>query len=291
MHLVRGALITVADLDRAVARYGEWLDYELVERDSVTAELAALWDAPKCEGAAMAVMRPASGAECFLRFVEQPPHPDYAPLRSFGWAAVELTVQDTDAVHARLQGSPFEIIGPPKELDGMSNIYPMQVRGPDGEIVYLTQIREQPEDYRLVQAKSLVDQIFILVLACRDLEATGAWMEAALGLSKGKTMEIVYSMINTSFGLDADTKHPLATLKHGDDVFLEIDTYPDGATARPAHHGWLPPGVAMASFAHPGYASLVGDTGIRPDGPVYAGGRATLLRGPDGARFELIEIP
>ena len=37
--------------------------------------------------------------------------------------------------------SPFEIIGPPREIDGVPAIYPLQVRGPDEEIVYLTQIR------------------------------------------------------------------------------------------------------------------------------------------------------
>ena len=286
MHLVRGATVTVESVGRAVANYGEWLGYELVERGVVSAELAAFWDAPKCEGAAMAVMQPESGAPCFLRFVEQPPHPDYRPLRTYGWAAIELTVRDTDAVNAALKGGPFEVIGPPKELDGMNTIYPMQVRGVDGEIVYLTQIREQPDGYRLLQAESDVDRIFILVLACRDLENTGAWLVDTLGLEKGATFAINYTMINGAFGLPDGTQHSLATLKHGDDVFLEIDTYPDAATPRPTHDGWLPPGVAMASFVHPEFQHAPGAP--TPDGATYRGQPVTLLRGPDGARFEII---
>ena len=286
MHLVRGATVSVANAAEASERYQTWLGYREVEAGTVSADLARLWDAPACEGAALRVLQPRSAAPCFLRLVEQPPHPDYRPLRTYGWAAIELTVQDTDALAERLADSPFTIIGPPKALDGMDHIYPMQVRGRDGEIVYLTQIKAQPDGYRLLQAESPVDRIFILVLACRDLEATGAWMVGALGLDKSPTFAITYSMINTAFGLPADTKHPLATLKHGDDVFLEIDTYPNAATARPQHEGWLPPGVAMASFVLPDHDF---SGAARPHGVTYRGGRATLLRGPDGARFEIIE--
>ena len=127
------------------------------------------------------------------------------------------------------------------------------------------------------------------MLACRDLEATGAWLEGELGLDKGATIAIDYSMINAAFGLPDGTKHSLATLKHGEDVFLEIDTYPAAATPRPQHAGWLPPGVAMASLVHPGFAHAA--DAACPSGATYAGQPATLLRGPDGARFEIIGLP
>jgi catechol 2,3-dioxygenase-like lactoylglutathione lyase family enzyme len=291
VHLIRGATLSVADIERSVSLYRDWLDYDLIEDGTVSPSLAASWDAPACTGAKMAVMRPASGADCFLRFVEQAPHPEYKPLRTYGWAAVELCVTDTDAVAARLADSPFEIIGPPKPLDGMNTIYPMQVQGPDGEIVYLTQIKQQPDGYRLKAATSLVDQIFILVLACNDLEVTGAWLEATLGLIKGATMEINYTMINKAFGLPDGTQHALATLRHGDDVFFEIDTYPIDATARPQKDGYLPPGVAMASFIHPDFDQLKGWS-VAPaqqDSAFYKGAKSALLRGPDGARIEILE--
>ena len=291
MHLIRCATVSVEDVERSEALYGSWLGYETAERGEVPDTLARSWGTPECAGAAQVVMRPASGAECFLRFVEQPAVEAYQPLRSFGWAAVELTVRDTDALHTKLKESPFEVVGPPKELDGMSHIYPMQVRGPDGEIVYLTEIREQPEGYRLLQASSDVDQVFILVLACRDAEATGRWLEGVLGLEMGGVFEITYSMINTAFGLPADTKHPLATLRYGDDVFLEVDSYPEAAVERPRHEGWLPPGVAMGTFMCPRFAEVEGWV-AEPDvhdGSVYRGRRSGVVRGPDGAMLELVE--
>ena len=290
MHLIRGATITVSELGRSVAAWSDWLDYRVVEQGVVSEGLARSWGAPSCAGARMAVLQPASGANCTIRFVEQPMRDDYKPLRTLGWAAVELCVTDTDAVADKLShpDCPFTVIGPPKPLDGMDTIYPMQVRGPDGEIIYLTQIKKQPDGYRLKVATSLIDQIFILVLACRDLEATGAWIEERLGLIKGATFEIDYTMINKSFGLTPGTKHPLATLKHSDDVFLEIDTYPEQATPRAVHDGWLPPGVAMASFAHPDFDALEG-WAVAPTGE--PGARRGLMRGPDGARFEILEMP
>src|SRR5690606_18824638 len=98
--------------------------------------------------------------------------PEYAPLRTFGWAAIEICVQDTLTTFARMSepDCPFEVIGPPRELDGMPMIFPMQVKGPDGEIVYLTQIRSDPPGMALPRAESAIDRLFILVLACSDLQ-------------------------------------------------------------------------------------------------------------------------
>jgi len=290
MHLIRCATIGVESLDRAIENYAKWLDYAAVESGAVSTALAESWQAPACAGARFAVMQPASGAACYLRFVEQPAHPKYRPLQTFGWAAVELCVTDTDAVAARMANSPFEIIGPPKALDGMDTIYPMQVRGPDGEIVYLTQIRQQSEGYRLQAARTLIDQIFILVLACRDLEVTGRWLETTLAWAKGATFEIDYTMINKSFDLTPGTKHPLATIRHGDDVFMEIDTYPGAATLRAGHKGWLPPGIAMASFIVPELPDAEWlSAPTKCDGEIYKGARAGVLHGPDGALFEIME--
>ncbi len=166
MNLLRAATLTSPDPQAAARRYAEWLDYTVVESGEVGAAQAAAWAAPAMAGAAFTVCRPASGAQVYLRFVEGAAPVDYRPLRTFGWAAIEISVTDTLAVAERMARSPFEIIGPPRELDGMPEIFPMQVRGPDDEIVYLTQIRSQPSGIRLAAAQALIDRLFILVLAC-----------------------------------------------------------------------------------------------------------------------------
>jgi len=292
MELLRGATLVVADVEATAARYVEWLDYAVVDRADVSADLAASWGAPASAGRASITLQPSSGAEVFLRFVQGAPPPTYRPLRTFGWAAIEICVQDVLAVHERMKRSPFTIIGPPKALDGLPTIFPMQVRGPDDEIVFLTQINGDLPENDLPRAASLIDKLFILVLACSDLPASMAWFDQAMGLTCGRTMDLVYSVINDAFALPADTQHTLVTLTHARDVFLELDQYPAQTTPRPAEAGALPPGVAIATFRHPDFGSLSGPWITPPamrEGPMYGGRRAGTLRAPDGTLVEIVE--
>jgi catechol 2,3-dioxygenase-like lactoylglutathione lyase family enzyme len=294
MHLLRAATLLTPDPDAAAALYGRWLDYVLVERGEVAADLAASWGAPGAAGRRYAVCRPASGCAVYLRFIEGEAPPDYRPLRTYGWAAVELCVQDVDAVYRGLQASPFEIIGPPAALEGMPNIVAMQVKGPNCEILFLTQILSPTfPGFDLLQAKSLIDQPFILVLACSNLDAATAWLAHALKLHAGPTIALAYGVLSDAFGLAPDHKHSIATLNHGRDVFLEVDQYPPDAGPRPCRQGDLPPGVALATVFHPDFDALEGPwitAPHTPEGALYGGGRSATMLGPDGVLIEVVEI-
>jgi catechol 2,3-dioxygenase-like lactoylglutathione lyase family enzyme len=293
MHLIRAATLVTPDPDAAAALYGRWMDYSLVEEGEVTPELAASWGAPGSAGRRFTVCRPASGRAVYLRFVQGEAHPDYRALTTYGWAAIEICVQDVEAVNARLQASPFEIIGPPAPLDGMPNIVAMQVRGPDREVVFLTQILSPTfPEFDLPQAESLIDRLFILVLACSDLEGAKAWLAGALKLGAGPTIELAYGVLSDAFALPPDHKHAIATLSHGRDVFLEVDQYPAGAGPRSKRPGELAAGVAMATFVHPDFDDLSGPFIAAPHSPpgaIYGGARAATMLGPDGALIEVVE--
>jgi len=294
VNLLRAATLTVADPEATAARYGQWLDYAVVERGRVDPDLAMSWGAPASADREMVVCRPASGADVFLRFVQGDPPADYRPLRTFGWAAIELCVSDTLAVAERMAASPFEVIGPPRELDGMPEIFPMQVRGPDHEIVYLTQIRRQPQGVRLAQAQSLIDRLFILVLASSDLTATRAWFAERLGLNVHGEVAIRYTMISKAFDLPPDTKHAIATAGHEIDTFLEFDQYPAEATPRPCWPDQLAPGIAVATLAHPNLDAVTASFVTPPHpraGAIYGGQRCATVQTPDGALVELVEAP
>lgn len=293
MRLLRAATLTTPDPEATAARYSRWLDYSVVERGVVSNDLAASWNAPASEGRAYVVCRPASGAAVFIRFVAGEPHPDYAPLRTFGWAAIEICVEDTLATYARMSAPdcPFEVIGPPRELDGMPMIFPMQVRGPDGEIVYLTQIRSDPPGMALPRAESAIDRLFILVLACSDLAASARWLQGALGVDVSPVMAITYTMLAQAFDLPLEVKHPIATATHQGDCFLELDQYPAAAVERPGHSGALKPGVALATFLHPDLSSVSGwiaPPSVR-EGAVYEGRLVGTLSGPDETLIELVQ--
>jgi len=255
---------------------------------------AAAWGAPASAGRRYAIGRPSSGADVFLRFVEGTPPADYRPLRSYGWAAIEICVQDTDAVHERLRPSPFEIIGAPRQLDGMPEIYPMQVKGPDGEIVFLTQIKAQLKNCDLPMAESMIDRLFIVVLACAGIEGSIAWFERVLGFASGDAVAIAYGTLSNAFGLPRDHKHVIAIGLHDRDCFLEFDQYPAAATVRPRVPGALPPGVAVASFHHPSLSTVRGEWITPPRhraGAIYDGALSGTLLAPDDTLVELIEIP
>ena len=293
MNLLRAATLAVADPDATAARYVEWMGYQVVERGQIEADLADSWGAPAMAGRLYVVCRPASGAEVWLRLVQVQPPADYRPLRTYGWAALEICVEDTLAVAERMEASPFTVIGPPRELDGMPEIFPMQVRGPDDEIVYLTQIRSQPKGVRLAQAQSLIDRLFILVLACSDLAASRAWFAQALGLAVQPEVPIRYTMLSRAFDLPLETRHRIATAGHEIDVFLEFDQYPDGAEARACGEGELPPGVCMVTLAHPDLAAVAAGS-IRPPqarrSAIYQGRAAAVVRAPDKVLVELVSL-
>ncbi|MEC3911445.1 VOC family protein [Sphingobium sp. CR2-8] len=294
MNLLRCATHSVVDLDAAKARFGQWLDYAVVEEGTVPADLAAAWGAPASAGRRYAVMQPASGAEVFLRFVEGDPVSDYLPIRSYGWAAIEICVQDVLAVNDRMLSpqAPFPVIGPPTKIAGIDTIYPMQVRGPDQETLYFTQILTDAPDSGLPRAGSLIDKLFILVLACPDMRATADWFARTLKLDMTSPMAIRYSMISLAFGLPISDLHEIVTAKYQGDVFLEFDQYPQGTVSRPAHEGALPPGVSICTLFHPDFDALDADWFTAPvvrDGPLYAGRRVGVLKTPEGALLEVME--
>ncbi len=293
MKLLRSATLSVADVARAEDLYTRWLDYTVEDASPLSQDLAASWGRPASAGAPARILRPASGADIFLRLVENPAPPNYKALRTYGWAAIEICVTDVLAVHERIQGSPFEVIGPPREIDGLPAIYPMQVKGPDQEIVYLTQIRENLPAYDLPRAESLIDKLFILVMGCSDMHATLAWFENHVGFPTGRVMDIEYTMLADAFGTSRTELHTIATAVHDRDVFLEIDQYPDAATPRPGAADKLPAGVALGSFLHPDLDAVTAEWIAPPaprDGPIYGGRRAGAVRAPDDTIVELIAL-
>ena len=296
MKLLRAATLSVADLDRSVDLYCHWLDYAVAEQGTLDAALAGSWGREGAAGRRYAILRPASGRPIYIRLVENSVVADFVPLTSYGWAAIEICVEDVLAANERMLKSPFEIIGPPREIDGLPAIYPMQVKGPDGEIVYLTQIRDDLPEFDLPRAEAPIDRLFILVLACSDMNASLDWLRDHVGFQVGRRkLEIVYTMLAKAFGLPEEDLHVISTMVDGRDVFLELDQMPDQATARPGDDSDLPAGVAIGTFHHPDFAAIDArckDLWIRPpavhDSVIYDGQRAGTLRAPDGTLVEIV---
>jgi catechol 2,3-dioxygenase-like lactoylglutathione lyase family enzyme len=285
---LRAATLVSPDPDATARLYETWFDYRPVEAGTITPALAQSWSAPAMAGRRYSVVAPASGRPVYLRFVAGEAPADYRPLRSFGWGAIEICIQDVRATHERMQASPFTIIGPPKALDGSPAIWPMQVQGPDGEIIFLTEIRDDEPHARLPRASVPVDCLFIAVLACADMAATRAWFEAELGFSGGADFSLAYTMLSRAFGLAVSEKHRIAVLGHETDAFLQLDQYPTGAIPRHKAAGELPPGIAMISFVMPSQPNREVLPQQNHCGLIYDGASSLVLRTPEDALIELI---
>lgn len=257
MTLLRCATRVVADLTRACTRFVEWMDYSIVEMGKVDEDLAAAWLTPASEGRLHALLRPASGAGVYLRFVEGDCGGDDAPRH--GWAAIDLCVKDVEAVKRRMQVSPFEILSPPPSSCALTRS--MRLRGDDLEVLHLTEMLVDGPLHGLPRPQSLIDRPFSMVLACTDLGQTADWLRDVVGLT-----------------VKGDGK-----VSWQGQVFLRLEQATDDATS---------PTLAMTTLAHPDIARLAGHWAAAPAaraGVLYEDRLVGMLRMPEGALLEIID--
>lgn len=289
---IMGGVVVTPDLEAALADYQGRLGLDLVEKGPLPADLAASWGCPASAGAPYAMLRPQSGAHCFIRLVEQADHPDFKPTRTYGWAAYEMTVKDVFGWPGRLEGSGFRVIGSPKQIAGMPYFIPMQVLGRGDEMIYLNEVAMDTPSSDLPKAHSLTDHIFIVILATPDRMASVDWYRHALRLDEGESYTLEYSMINTAFGKPAGTQSVITMVQNERLPIVEIDDYPASASERPVHAGMLPPGNALVTLAVESFDDL--DVAflsppVLRHGDLYMGNMAATVRGPAGELIELIE--
>jgi hypothetical protein len=288
-----GGIVTTPGLDAALEDYHGRLGLNIVERGELAADLAASWNCPASAGARTASLQPQSGAHCFIRLVEQPVPDDFRPTRTYGWAAYELSVQDVYGWPERLVGSGFDIVGPPKEIAGLPYFVPMQVTGRGREMIYLNEVRENTPSSDLPKANSLTDHIFICILATHDREANLAWLRDKIGLDIAGTYTLEYTMINKAFGLTDGTQSSITMVQKDRLPIIEVDDYPEAATARPRLTGCLPPGNALVTLAVNSLDAIKADF-VQPPavrgGAIYAGKRSATVLGMAGELLELVEI-
>jgi hypothetical protein len=228
--------------------YTEYLGMRVSARGKVEAAEAQAWGAPACTGCDSLCLVPEIGEATSLRFIADPSAGAFAPFTTFGWNATEITVRDTDALAAKLARSPFRIIGPPANLTGFDTIRAMQVLGPAGECLYLTDVRAESS---LAQARAAVGQVFIVVASGPDIDALRAFYGAHFVNEVSEPVAIPIGVISTANGLPPDTRHKLALVTLPDGTRIELDQYPPCTGPRPTQPGHLPPGMAIVSFRAP----------------------------------------
>lgn len=291
-HIACGTIV-VDDVDAATQAYCRYLHQELIEAGTISAELANAWQAPAARGSRFSLLQAAGGGRSSLRLIEMPRQP-HEPAVSLGWNAFELTVRDVFGLAQQLADSPFDVIGPPKRVDGFTSFIPMQVAGPHGEVLFLNQVEHSDDDTDLPLAQSEVGEIFIVVLASPDRETSAAEYVNDLELDRGGTHQLRYGLINRAFGFSADTLQTITMVQNGRTPFLQVDQYPASAQARASTPEGLPMGNAMVSVLVDQFDQLTfgaKSAGLvsQPAGALYANRRMKTVRGAAGELVELIE--
>jgi catechol 2,3-dioxygenase-like lactoylglutathione lyase family enzyme len=290
---IKCGTVNTPTFDASLDDYTGRLGVGIVTQGVVPPELAALWGAPASTGKRTALLGSSSASPGYLRLVEGTPVSGYRPLRTYGWASFEITCQDVFALHDRIAGNGFDVVGPPKLVPGFDTFIPFQVSGRAGEVLYLNEVlKPHAGSVGLPTAAAPVDFTFIVILAAKDRAAAVAWHVDALGFEEAETYVIPYSVINQSFGLPDDFQTAMTMTKVGELAGTEVDQYPDGTTERPAAPGELPPGNAMVSFIVRDLDAVRAPFVAPPaatSGPMYDGRRVACVRGASGEWIELIE--
>jgi hypothetical protein len=137
--------------------YAQFFGYETVEDQPITDAIATHWGVPAIAGSQSCLMRPASKASSFIRFVEGAAVPSPGRL---GWNGIELLVRDLDQTAEALEDSPFVEFSPPQQLSLSPKVRFMQVLGPAGELLFLNQMGEP--NFGVGSASSDVDRPFVV---------------------------------------------------------------------------------------------------------------------------------
>ena len=284
--------IAVPDLAAVEHAYGATLGYTVVDRGEVSATVAGVWNAPVAAGRSYLMMQPESGADVYFRFIESPAVPGYSALKTYGWNANELLVEDVDAMPERLKDSGFEIVAMPRNLSTTDEIKAMQAFGSGGEMTYFTTIKNPA--FGLGQAESFVDRVFIVINGGRTIESHLDFYGGALGIEVAEPQLVRMSALNKIHGFDTEQKHLLSTANIGGPFMIELDQYPETVTERPILPGDIPPGISIVSFLVDDLDAVPADFRAQPASPAghpYDEGRAAVIVGPNGEWLELIERP
>ena len=239
----------VTNLSVTEQAYDDYLGYDTVAEGNVNENLASIWDAEGMIDHPYIIMKPESGEDVYLRFIEDKEKTNYKPVGTHGWNSTEILVEDPDKLAEELDNSPFRIIGMPYDLYPTPNApRAMQVLGPSDEMIYLTRIIPDGSGYNLGSAKSYVDRVFIMVVGGPSMEDLQEYYRETFDMPVTEASDWTIGVISRLNDLPEDTLYPLAIAEFDKDFLIELDEYPETIVPREIADGHLPPSTSVVSF-------------------------------------------
>ncbi len=242
------ATLIVNDAAPLLRAYGA-LGLDVTAHWVVSAETAAAWAQPAL--ARRHVTELGCGGHTLLRLMEVPGAPARATRYSHGWLALEVLVRDVDALAAPAAAAGFEIVGAPADLELSPAIRAMQIVGPAGEMLYLTQVKAPVSPFELPLSSDIdsAHNVAALFIAVMSTPSRAAAIAACAPLHPRATLqfETKVTVLNRALGRDITTRWPLTTLQWAGQSLFEIDEVVDAQVVTP-QAGALPSGLAWVSL-------------------------------------------
>ena len=221
----------------------------------ISAAQAQAWGQPALQNRRCTELGTGSPAQTLLRLIEVPGTPPRPTRFSHGWLALEILVRDVDALAQRLPAAHFNVVGEPADLALSPHIRAMQVVGPAGEMLYLTQVKAPVPPFVLplsadLPATQSVGALFIAVMSTPSREHT---LQAVAALAPLSTLrfETKVTVLNRALGRPIDSLWPLATAQFAGASLFEIDEVLDDRVGPAAPPGGLPGGLAWVTLLAP----------------------------------------
>jgi len=278
------ATLVTPDLERSLKAYCDFLHLRVHSRTEIGEEQARQWKQEHLAGAPV-IWLANELAEPWLRLIGVESAVVVDPFYHSGWFSLEISVDQVDDLRNGLENSPFEIMGEPANLDVSNDIRAMQVLGPAGEMLYLTQVNAEVPPFELPFARCSVDRLFIPVLLTPDRDKS-LLSYAQFPGTHGVMFETKITVINQARNMDIDHRHPVATIQLRGKNLVEIDQL-DGLAVRPGTPGNLPSGISMITFAVDAIPAHI-ESYIVTQGALV-GQKAAMIRGAAGELIELIQ--
>jgi hypothetical protein len=185
-----------------------------------------------------------------VRFIEAKTYQNPLPLRTFGWSALEICVDDVHKYVAQAVNAGFVVLNEAVPLAGTAKPLPLiaaQLAGINGEVVYITQILSEVPNFELPDVSKESGSIFICVLGASDLAESRKIIEANFEVRRASDREVAIRVINRVYEKPIETLHRLSSLQLAGRNAIEIDQLPVEGKAREVTKDQLPPGISIVS--------------------------------------------
>jgi len=211
------------------------------------AEEANRWQAMNLIGARVLEVCGVNGR---VRFIESSTYKNPLPLRTFGWSALEICVNDVNNYVAQAVEAGFEVLNEAVLLSGSVKPLPLiaaQLAGINGEVVYITQILSEVPNFELPDVSKESGSIFICVLGASDLEKSREVLESNFEVRRASDREIAIRVINRVYEKPLETLHRLSSLQLAGRNAIEIDQLPIEGQQREVLPHNLAPGISVVT--------------------------------------------